>query len=429
MNLLQKGMLRFYTLLVYSLLPFVFLRLLWKSVALPAYRKRLLERLGFSSRVPFLLKSIWVHAVSLGEVNAAAPLVRELQRQFPSHPILMTTTTPTGSLRVRDLFGKTVYHSYFPYDAPFFLRRFFRKVNPDRIIILETELWPNMICLAQQRHIPLFIVNARLAEQSFSRYYALRYFFKPILKNVTHIMARHKQDAEKFLKLGVLSQHISVVGNLKFDCFLPGSIGEQAKALKGRFAERPILMAASTHEGEEEKLLEAFSRIRFVLPNLLALLAPRNPERFLAVEKLCQQHHFSVEKWSHAPHVSESTSILLVDTIGDLLLLYGISDIAFVGGSLVPKGGHNILEPALWKRPILIGPHTHHFKEIVERFDAENALHVVHTADELANTVIHLMQHPNERAELGERCFTIIESNRGALQKTVECLSRYFPDF
>lgn len=403
--------LRFYSLLLFLLLPFIFLRLFWKGRKAPLYRQRWKERLGILSfSIP--PDGIWLHAVSLGEVNAAQPIVQEIQKKFPHLPLLITTTTATGSAQVKRWFGSSVYHSYLPYDLPFFLNAFFKRVRPKLLLIMETELWPNLISCSAEQKIPLLVLNARLSLNSSAYYRLVKPILAPILNKITHIAAQYPLDRERFLQIGADPEKVSVVGSLKFECHLPASI-----PLKTRFP-RPTWIAASTHAGEEEIILEAFKKVKTITPDVLLLLAPRHPERFEAVYKLCEQN-FSVSKWTHH---SDTTDIIVINTIGELVSLFGIADIAFIGGSLVPHGGHNILEPALWKLPLIVGPYTANFQGIIKEFEQQQAVKIVENAQSLANLIIQLLQQKEQRLKLGQRAFATLEQNRGALQKTTQLL-------
>lgn len=404
-----------YTFLFYLALPYVFFRLWWRSRRLPAYRNRLGERLGHYSVQ--LEKCIWVHAVSMGETIAAIPLVKSLQATYPDIPIVMTTMTPTGAERVKTAFSGSVIHLYIPYDLPGAQNRFLRAINPVMGIIMETELWPNLLAACRQKGIPVCLVNARLSNKSAQGYGRIGALTREMLDAITLIAAHGEPDAERFIALGAHKDRVFVTGNIKFDLELPKDLAEKSNVLRNALGkDRFVWIAASTHEGEEEIMLRAHKKLREIDPNALLILVPRHPDRFDAIAKLCEQSFVTLRRSSKEP-CTMATAVYLGDTMGELLLMYGASDVAFIAGSVIARGGHNMLEPGALGKPIFTGPYLHNFKEISELFIAAKALTKVSDAQSLAAHLVALMQNSNERAQMGERARHVVDANRGALAR------------
>lgn len=409
-----------YSFLFYLALPFVFARVFWRSRRLPAYRARLKERLGY---YPFKLdRCLWVHAVSVGETIAALPMIKALQARYPHLPMLVTTMTPTGAARVQLALGDSAKHAYLPYDLPDAVARFIRTMNPVACIIMETELWPNMIAACDKRNIPVCLVNARLSEKSARGYQRVGMLTREMLQKLTLIAANGQPDAERFIQLGMPQDKIIVTGNVKFDLMISQQLLDDAVSLRQALGgDRFIWIAASTHEGEEEMILAAHKQLRAKNPDALLILVPRHPDRFDAVAKLCEQQ-FTTQRRSQSSSVSKETAVYLGDTMGELLLMYAVADVAFVAGSLVPRGGHNMLEPAALNKPIITGPHIFNFAEIGELFYSANAMLKVSDANELAKQLLYLMSHPEACLEMGERARQVMDANRGALAKQLALL-------
>lgn len=406
-----------YTFLFYLALPFIFLRLCWRSRRQPEYRQRLLERLGF---YPYKLnKCVWVHAVSMGETIAAIPLIKALKKRYPDSPLLVTTMTPTGAAKVKAIFGDTVHHVYLPYDVPSSVKRFLNAMQPIVCIIMETELWPNLLAETSKKQIPICLVNARLSQKSADGYARIALLTREMLKRIDKIAAHGKPDADRFIALGAPQNRVMVTGNIKFDLELAQDLAVKSAALRASLGnERFIWIAASTHEGEEEVVLAAHKKLRAINPNALLILVPRHPDRFDAIAKLASQS-FVTARRSLQEVCTAETAVYLGDTMGEMMLMYGASDVAFVGGSLIPRGGHNILEPGALGKPLLSGPHLFNFLEISDMFVTANALVKVTDAESLSAQLIHLMQHADERLQMGERALAVVAANRGALQKQI----------
>jgi 3-deoxy-D-manno-octulosonic-acid transferase len=410
-----------YTLLLYVIAPFALLGIAVKGIRNPAYRERLGERFGFT-RLRFS-KSIWVHAVSVGEVQASIPVVRELLSHYPALPLVLTTATPTGAARVKAIFGDRVHHCYLPYDLPTGTRRFLSRISPCFGLVMETEIWPNLFAACRGRKIPLVIASARLSEKSVKRYRSFP-FFGRALSGVL-IAAQAQRDADRFAAIGASSSQIHVTGNVKFDLQVAPELVAKAEQLRSdQFGKRVAWVAASTHEGEESVVLDAHRAVVDHSRDALLVLVPRHPQRFAEVRSLLLASGFQFVSRSRNELVTADTQVLLVDTLGELMLFYAASDVAFVGGSLVPIGGHNLLEPAALGRPILIGPHNFNAPEIAESLLADRAAVIVRDASELAEEVVRLFAHPAERNDMGGRGKAVVESNRGAVAKVMELVGR-----
>ncbi len=419
----------FYTWFFYLLLPAVLLRLLVRARKAPAYRQRWLERLGFFQAPPGVRGGIWVHAVSVGETIAAAPLIRRLQAEHPGVPITLTTMTPTGSERVRALFGESVFHVYAPWDFPGALHRFLDRVQPRQLIIMETELWPNMVYHCHLRGIPVVLANARLSEKSAGGYARVGRLTREMLVCLERVAVQTADEAERFVALGLPRRRCEITGSIKFDLDVPAELAVTAGQLRATWGEdRPVLVAASTHEGEDELVLEAFRTLREKHPDLLLILVPRHPERFDRVDGLCQRAGFKVTRRGRGQTASRATQVYLGDTMGDLMLLFGASDVAFVGGSLVDHGGHNVLEPAALGVPVVTGTSHFNFLEITRALESAGGLLTVQNERGLANSVSMLLEDEVQRREMGQAGQALVENNRGALDRLVgiasELLSR-----
>lgn len=412
----------FYTFLFYLALPFIFLRLWWRSRRQPEYRQRLAERLGF---YPYQLeKCIWVHAVSMGETIAAIPLIKALKLRYPHLPMLITTMTPTGAAKVKAVFGDTAHHAYLPYDLPSAMQRFINAMHPVVCIIMETELWPNLLNTCQKNHVPVCLVNARLSQKSADGYARVAFLTRDMLQKINFIAAHGKPDADRFIQLGAPNDRVIITGNIKFDLELPADLKIKSAFLRQSLGEeRFIWIAASTHEGEEEIVLKAHKKLRNINPQALLILVPRHPDRFDAIAKLSAQSFPTVRR-SLKQECTPDTAVYLGDTMGEMMLMYGAVDVAFVGGSLIQRGGHNILEPGALGKPLLSGPHLFNFQEISAMFVAAQALNKVTNDEELAAELIKLMQEKNYRLQMGENAFQVVLANRGALQKQIDIVAK-----
>ena len=379
------------------------------------YRKGLFERLGrVSPRLERSRPSIWIHAVSVGEVLAVSELVRALRGDFPELKTVVSTTTDTGHRLVASRFGdENVF--YFPFDFSFSIRPWLSALHPRLIVIAETELWPNFFRLAKQSGARVVVVNARISDRSFPGYRRWRTFLRRILAGVDLFLAQTAEDARRLIAIGAPAEKVLTAGNLKYDVPPPSEppIVRQLHTALAKSA--PVLVCGSTVAGEEELLLDAFNKLSARHPRAVMLLAPRHPERFDEVACLVEQSHIPLTRRSQWNGGALAGAVLLIDSIGELSSLYALADLAFVGGSLVPRGGHNVIEPAQHAAPILVGEHTENFRDVVELFKNRNALRVVNPAN-LAVTFLELLEDDDARRVLGQRALETLRSQQGATQ-------------
>ena len=408
-----------YTLTMYLVTPVILYRLAARGLRLRGYFSRWLERFGYFTP-PSTPGAIWVHAVSVGEVNAAAPLVDALRLRYGARPLVVTTVTPTGSDRVRQLWGDQVFHVYLPYDLPAAVCRFLDRVRPAVAVIMETEIWPNLYFECDRRGTPIVLANARLSEKSLRGYGPAKPLASEAAQRVRMIAAQSQADAERFRSLGVKPDRMEVVGNLKFDMRLPEGIVEEAAERRRHWgAERPVWIAASTHEGEEWPVIEAHARILRRFPDALLLVAPRHPERFKPMAQLCRGHGFATATRSEQQLPGVGIQCFIVDTLGELVAFLACADVAFVAGSLDPIGGHNVLEPAALGVPVLVGPNTFNFTEVTDLLLDRGAALRIQDAPSLAATVQQLLADPRERQRMGDAARTTVANARGAVHRTL----------
>ncbi|UDI93443.1 lipid IV(A) 3-deoxy-D-manno-octulosonic acid transferase [Pseudomonas sp. IAC-BECa141] len=416
-----------YTALFYLGLPLVAIRLWLRSRKAPAYAQRIGER--FSYGMPTLQPGgIWVHAVSVGESIAAAPMIRALLQRYPTLPITVTCMTPTGSERIHALFANEprIQHCYLPYDLPCAAARFLDRVQPKLAVIMETELWPNHIHQCAKRGIPLALANGRLSERSAKGYGRFSKLTAPMLAEMSLFAVQTEAEAQRFRDLGARPETVEVTGSIKFDLTIDPQLLQRAAELRSQWQaqERPVWIAASTHEGEDEVVLNAHRRLLTNHPDALLILVPRHPERFNSVFELCQREGFATVRRSTGASVDAQTSVLLGDTMGELLFLYALADSAFVGGSLVPNGGHNLLEPAALAKPVISGPHLFNFLDIAAQLRSAGALAEVDDAEGLATEVQRLFELPRDAQRMAENGLSVMRRNQGALQRLLDGLGR-----
>lgn len=415
-----------YSAVLFCLLPWIFVRMLVRSLRLPAYRQRWGERLG---KVPFppLEEVLWIHAVSVGEALSTVPLIHRLRAEYKT-PILITTTTPTGSERVqaafKDLLGKQIYHCYMPYDLPWAWRAFFKAIKPKLLVLMETELWPNLLHACHKQQIPILIANGRLSPRSVQRYQWVGAFIRWCLRPICAIAAQSSLDARRFEDLGIAKKAIYETGNIKFDLQLPNYIQTAGMELRTELGKnRQVWVASSTHEGEENLILEAYQSLKPEFPELLLVLVPRHPDRFNRVANLCQEKGFQTVRRSQKQSCAPQTDVFLGDTMGELFLFYAAADCAFVGGSFMPIGGHNLLEPAALGLPIVTGPHLFNFIAISDMLKQAKGLTIVQNASALKDALAQLLTHKEMRHEQGQNAKKVVEENRGALDKLLKIIS------
>ncbi len=407
-----------YTLFFYAIMPAVLLRLLLRGFRAPDYWRRIGERFGFVPRLQ-APRVIWVHSVSVGETLASAPLVNALRERYPDYRFIITTMTPTGSARVRALYGDAVDHVYAPWDLPGAVARFLEHAHPALAIIVETEIWPNTLAGCAARNIPVVLVNARLSEKSARGYGRVRPLTREAIGNITKIVAQTDADAERFKGLGALNAQLAVTGNIKFDIDIPAMVREAAQTLRQPLGARVVWIGASTHRGEDEPIIAAHKALLAVQPDALLILVPRHPERFDDVARLIEQSGLRLQRRSDGAAIHADTQVLLGDTMGELLLMFGVASFAFVGGSLVDNGGHNMLEPAAWCLPVITGPSDFNFALISQLLIASGALVQIEDGRALTDVVLALAGDASLREERGRAARAVVDANRGALQRVI----------
>ena len=459
---------RLYTLLIRCAAPFAFATVLWRGLRDRGYWQGLGERFGWGGAAASKgsigsmdstdsTGTIWLHAVSLGEMSAAAPLVRALRSRYPKIPMTVTTATPTGRARARTLFGDTVSVRFLPYDTPGAVKRFLARVRPRLAIIVETELWPNLFGACERMGVPLVLASARLSAKSVSRYRRMGRLFPDIFSASSLVAAQTREDAERFIAIGAQSARTRVVGNIKFDIEIGAGVWERGRALRVAFgSERPTWIAGSTHAGEEEQVLAAHVLLQADVPNALLLLVPRHPDRFAAVAELLQRRGLKFARRSSgiadsadgdaacggSGGTSGGTSggasggasgaqaiigadiqVVLVDTVGELATMYAAADVAFVGGSLVPVGGHNLLEPAALGLALLTGPYTSNGRDVARLMLSQGAAVQVADAAALAAALRALFADGERRQRMGAIARHIVESNRGSVARLISLIA------
>lgn len=430
-----------YTVVLYLLQPLIWLFFLYRSIKDKNYRQRITERYGIYHKTSKTLKNgIVLHAASVGEVMAAVPLIKALLQQYPHLPLTITTFTPTGSARVKAIFADQVNHCYLPFDLVGSVQRFLNHFEPQLFLIIETELWLNLIYGLQQRKIPTLLVNARLSARSVKRYAKFPTLLNTLWRGITHISAQDQVSAERFLSLGYPIQQLSCSGNLKYDLQLDPTIIQASQTLKRQWlttdtTSRPCWVATSTHSGEEEIILAAFQRLRLNYPNLLLILIPRHLECFIEVEQLIKNNKLCYLTRTSQQAPQADTAIMLIDTMGEVALFYGIADLAFIGGSLIPRGGHNPLEAAIWQLPIISGSHTFNFPDIFTLLEQTGGVMRINAdinqpeqaSIQLENAVMQLLNSIPLRQNMGLAAFQVLEKNRGAVQRTLQLIQNYLP--
>ncbi|WP_404472374.1 lipid IV(A) 3-deoxy-D-manno-octulosonic acid transferase [Vreelandella venusta] len=417
-----------YSAALYLLSPLIGWRI-WREQVLTYSRlQRLGIRLGSLPSTP----RIWLHCASVGEVRAARPLIEGLLARYPKHSLLLTTMTATGAEQVRAIMSEQtapdqtrLAHCFLPLDFPGGAKRFMTRVQPSLAILFETELWPNLLNACHQQAVPVVVVNGRLSPRAFARYQRLRPLMASALANVTWVAAKSAADAERFQALGARAESTTVVGSLKFELARQDKAIAESERLLREWGRRPVWVAGSTREGEEALLLDAHRKLCQRFPNALLVIVPRHPQRFEEVANLCTADGWVLSRRSQQQPVTPQTQVYLGDTLGELATLYAAAHVAYVGGSLVPVGGHNVLEPAALAKPVLCGPSLENFSDVAEPLLAAGALSVVETADALANALSELLARPLRAQQIGQAGREVIEAHRGALARTLDGLSQW----
>lgn len=365
---------------------------------------------------------ILLHCVSVGEVVAAAALVKRIRIAHPEYPVTITTTTPTGAEQVKGIFGDTVTHHYLPYDLRICMASLIKKIQPEKVLITEVELWPNLIDICHHKNIPVYIINARLTDKSAKSYGKLAPLFHPMLQKLTAVCTQGNRDYDNYKNMGLAQDKLFLTNNMKFDLTLDEKDSAKAREIHQqlKLAKRPILLGASTHDPEEEVLIDSYQRLKSESPDLLLMLTPRHPQRFEKVAKLLTERNLNTLKLSEEKQITPDTDVVLIDKMGVLKSLYSLATIAFVGGSIADRGGHNALEAALFAKPILMGPHTYNNPAICQALIDTGALKLISDASDLSEQVAYWMCHQGEADKAGEAGRQVIKSNAGAIKKTLE---------
>lgn len=409
-----------YTILFYCALPPIFLRLWWRARNIPTYLERWGERLALytSEPPPHTGVTVVFHAVSVGETHAAQPLIERLLLTRPDLRLVVTCTTATGSARIRELFGARVEHVYLPYDLPGSVQRFLDRYNPTLLVLLETELWPNVLRQCAQRNCKVLLANARLSARSARRYASwIPGLTRTMLGALDTVVAQAAADGQRFVALGLAGKRLLINGSLKFDMTVDQPKVQAARMLKARWHGRPVWIAASTREGEDAKVLRAMQLAQRKFPSLLLVLVPRHPERFTTAAALATEAGFTVQRYSGGGELGIETQVLVGDTMGDMHFYYALADIAFVGGSLVNTGCQNLIEPAALGLPVLSGPSLYNFQAVSDLLREQGGMQVVPDEAALARELVLLLQQPEDARVMGEKALQVVAGNQGATER------------
>ncbi|MBM5016188.1 lipid IV(A) 3-deoxy-D-manno-octulosonic acid transferase [Vibrio parahaemolyticus] len=413
-----------YTALLALASPFLLLSLYKSKPNKPKFGGRWKEHFGITPQLKTHQRPIWIHAVSVGESIAATPLIKELKQQYPEQPIVVTTTTSTGAEQIAKL-GDLVEHRYMPIDFGFAVKSFLKAIQPKKMLIIETELWPNTLNVVKQANVPITVVNARLSEKSCLNYAKVQWLFNQLHPCLTQVLCQTDSDAERFERLGVNKEKLSVTGSIKFDIHISDHVKQQGKALRAQLGkDRPVWIAASTHKGEDEQVLEAHKQILESHPNALLILVPRHPERFDDVFALCKKQGFETVRRTEKQPAENTTQIYLGDTMGEMLVLIGAADICFMGGSLIGDkvGGHNVLEPAALGVPVITGPSYYNFQDLVAKMLHKKVIKLIESPNEMSLEVEAMFQDALAKRVVQENLLSFVKDNVGALTKTIRCI-------
>lgn len=410
----------FYTFIYYLAAPLLSIRWLYKSFQPPQYREPMRERFGFVARQD--KPSIWFHAVSMGEASAAINLINKLLLENPELNIVVTTTTPTGARLIKNALNNRITHHYTPCDLPGTIKRFSNRIHAKLLVILETELWPNWLHYVNKKQIPIVLANARLSEKSADQYKKISSLSKQMMTNLSKVLAVNEADGERFLQLGLQPEKLLISGNVKYDISVPELQSEDYFPL---WQQELVWIAASTHKGEDELILQAHGEVLQQIPNAKLILVPRHPERFEQVGQLIQQNSYSYLRRSDPSNWRKDAQVLLGDTMGELMQAFSCASVAFMGGSLVPIGGHNAIEPAVLGKPVITGPYIHNFSQLFEALIFHNGAQMVDSSQQLSQSVLNLLVDVNKAKEMGENAKKVILSSQGALEKTVKAIQEY----
>jgi len=412
-----------YSLFLYVLSPAIFFHLWLRGYKNSAYRKRWAERLGIY-RTSLQTNTLVFHCASVGEIMAASPLIKKLMVQFPNQRISITCNTPTGSELIIKIFGNTVQHLYLPLDFPGSVNRFLNQLKPRAIVILETELWPNLIIESKQRNVPVLIINARLSEQSLKGYQLIKLLSRELISSITMLAGHNQTDVDRFKQLGLNDSQCTVAGSIKFDIQLASESKDNAKDLAQKLKDyKFIWVAGSTHPGEHEQIITAHKLLCSKQEKSLLIIAPRHPEQFDKTAVLLEKSNTPFARWSLQN--LENQPVMLADSMGEMLIFYGVAHCAFIGGSLIDRGGHNPLEAAALGIPVITGPSYYNFKHIFPQLIAHNACTEITGPNSLSDQLATYAEAPEQTIQQGQAALAIVENNQGAMDKTLEILMPY----
>ncbi|MDP2562530.1 lipid IV(A) 3-deoxy-D-manno-octulosonic acid transferase [Psychrobium sp. 1_MG-2023] len=415
----------FYTLLIYLATPIILCYLAYRAYRSSDYRGRIGERFALSPLKP-TKPAILIHSVSVGETIAATPLINQIIKRYPDYQVVVTTSTPTGSATVKKAFSDRVMHCYLPLDLPGSMSRFLEQLKPELCIIMETELWPNLIHQLDKRHIPTLLANARMSQKSATGYLKkAKPLMAEMLNKLDQVSAQFDSDGQRFIELGLPAEQLKVSGSIKFDLTISDELIEQQRQLKQQWAsERPVWLAGSTHPIEDQQLLACHQQLLTQFPNLLLIIVPRHPERFDDVAQHCQNTRFDFVRRSQGIAPLATTQVVVGDTMGELLLFCGVSDVAFIGGSLIERGGHNPLEPAALGVPVLMGPHVYNFSDISERLVTAQGMQQVSDSDELTQRLTELFSDQDQLDCMGRNAKALVQENQGTLERLLSWVDK-----
>ena len=415
-----------YTLFFYLVTPLILVYLGYRAFRSSDYRGRIGERFGlinFDITKPVIL----IHSVSVGETIAATPLIKKLLSKYPDHQLVVTTSTPTGSVTVKKAFGDAVSHCYLPLDLPGSMQRFLTKLKPQLCIIMETELWPNMLHQLHQAEVPTLLANARMSAKSATGYQSKAApLMQEMLSNLTQVSAQFESDGQRFIELGLAPEKLAISGSIKFDLLISPQLIAQQTELKHQWApHRPVWIAGSTHPDEDQQVLQTHQQLLQQHPDLLLIIVPRHPERFEGVAQLCHSMAFEFIKRSSGQAPESTTQIVVGDTMGELLLMCGIADVAFIGGSLIERGGHNPLEPAALGKPVVMGQHVFNFSDICDKLIATNGLTLVSDQAQLTQHVLGLFDDRTTMLTMGHNGQKFVKSNQGTINRLLDWVENH----
>ena len=416
-----------YTLLLALIAPILLWGLYRTKPGKPNFGTRWKEHFGLTPRLTTTTDPIWIHAASVGEAIAIIPVIKALKQSYPEQAIVVTTTTSTGAEQVAKL-GDLVEHRYMPIDFSWCVRGFLKTIKPRLLLIVEKELWLNTLSCVHHQKIPTIIVNARLSERSAKRYQSFSFFTRQLINKIDKILCLHDDDAQRFIAIGAQKNQVTVTGSIKYDISIADTVFEQAHQLRQQLGnQRPIFVAASTHQGEDEQVLDAYQTVLQQYPNAMVIIVPRHPERFDSVAKLAIEQGLQVHRRTDTTPIKANTQLYLADTMGEMLVMLATADVTFMGGSLVGEkvGGHNLLEPAAVAKPAITGPSFYNFEDITQQLLAAGAIEICQDSHQLALQLIALFNDPERQQKMGAQGQRIVLENQGAVDKTVTNISPY----